>query len=173
MEVGLPCRFGSPIFISAQPSLTAYRGKLLARGQRGTPVHAASFIRARRIILDDKLLEDTSALRWMLTHELFHFVWVRLGNRIRESFNGVIQAEHIRQARGEIGESASAAKDRLKPNQGTGRVWREYVCEAFCDTAAYAFSGAATTPRFGLRPRWIRIRTAWLQQAIDWNQRCY
>lgn len=144
---------------------------MLSAGARGAPVHAASFIRQRRIVLERELLQHPEQLARILVHELFHFVWPRLGNPVRASFEQLLAAEHAAQARGEIGESAAAAKQRV--TEPEGRRWREYVCEAFCDTAAFALSRESGPAKFGLGKRWIGRRLQWFGRAIDWDQQCF
>jgi hypothetical protein len=139
--------------------LKAHRGQLLSGlRQPGQPVHAASFIRRREIVLESQLLARPRKLKLILIHEIFHFVWVRLGNRRRASFAALIQAELACGARGELGESAMAAKPGALKN---------YVCESFCDTAAWLYSGLKTSPEFTLAARWQRRRRNWFEQNIS------
>lgn len=138
-------------------------------------MHAASFIRTRHIVLEQQLLQHPRKLASILVHELFHFVWPRLGTQTRASFEALIAAEMAASARGEIAESARVAKENLLPADQllrTGR-WREYVCEAFCDTAAYGYARLAPGRRNTLGNRWIRKRLDWLERAIDWNKKCF
>ena len=50
---------------------------------RGQPVHAGSFIRKREIVLEPELRADSGELARIFIHELFHFVWIRMGNPAR------------------------------------------------------------------------------------------
>jgi hypothetical protein len=174
---GLPFKNGSPILVSIKPELTAHRGKLLSgRSQTGTPVYAASFIRERRIILEAQLFTNEQLLRLVLAHELFHFVWPRLGNPTRASFANLLAAELKGSARGELGESAAVSKEILlasPANRRQDRRFLHYLCEAFCDTGAFLFAGVRVSAHFTLAPRWIVRRTAWFREAIDWKLRCY
>jgi hypothetical protein len=120
---------------------------------QGREVYAASMIRGRRIALEDELLRNPGELRRIYIHELFHFVWVKLGNRRRWAFEAVLR-EQI-QARGELGWSSQWRKRELTAAdvQGRTRRWRDYCCEAFCDTAAWMFAGLKSHGEFTLARR--------------------
>ena len=87
----------------------------------------------------------------ILTHELFHFAWVRLSNQSRRSYEALVRNEWKRRTRGELGWSAESRKAALF--QGSriaarrGKYWREYLCESFCDTAAWLYSGRPASQR--------------------------
>src|SRR5580692_6408755 len=124
---------GSPIEITFLPDLKARRGKLESgESGRGKEVHAGSFLRQRRIVLDSALRRRPRELRRVLTHELFHFVWLRLGNPRRREWEALLRSEIERDVQGELGWSAELIKaaltrsDRVKRS----RRWREYVCES-------------------------------------------
>jgi hypothetical protein len=154
----LPERLSKSIRISVRPDLKAHRGKLLSgRDQPGTPVHAASFIKRREIVLETRLLKRPAKLKLILVHEAFHFVWARLGNQRRSSFAGLIAAELAGRARGELGESAESAK--------AGDL-KNYVCESFCDTAAWMYSGVRSSSEFTLAKRWQVKRRRWFQSQF-------
>ncbi len=102
------------------------------------PAHAASFLRDREIWLDRALLEHAPEALRIVTHELFHFVWLRLDNASRREWSQLLADEMRRKVKGELGWSAEWRK-QAQPRPGT-RVWRDYVCESFCDTAAWFFS---------------------------------
>jgi hypothetical protein len=159
-----------------RPNLTAYRGKLLSNClDKGTRVHAGGFLRKRRIVLESQLFGDDALLRLILTHELFHFVWPRLGNPLRTEFADLVREELDRKARGELGESAAVSKQNVLANCNSGatdRHFRHYVCEAFCDTGAFLYAGVSASEHFTLAPRWIARRQTWFQGAIDWESRC-
>jgi hypothetical protein len=126
-------------------------------------IHAASDIRGRRILLDRSLLEDGDDLRRIFIHELFHFVWVRLSNRTRKNFEGLLQHELGSRARGELGWSAEMRKAKLSADDPLrrSRKWREYVCESFCDTAGWWFGRLQSHPEFTLAQRFRNRRAAW------------
>jgi hypothetical protein len=146
----------------------AYRGKLLSGSSgRGIPVHAASFIRRRQIVLETQLLSQPSALRLIAIHEIFHFVWARLGNLARKKYAGLLRAEIAHRARGELGESASLKKNLLK-----GASWRDYVCESFCDTAAWFYAGIERHREFTLARRWREPRKAWFERTFAHPHKC-
>ncbi|MBI4906880.1 MAG: hypothetical protein HY820_24845 [Acidobacteria bacterium] len=137
----LPLFLGEPIRLSVRPHLTVARGKLHSRSGKGTPVSAASFLLGRRMILDAELLDTPPEFRRILLHELFHFVWRRLGNQTRGDYHLLLVAERMVRARGELGWSAEWRKDALdvRDQESKSRRWRQYVCESFCDTAAWYF----------------------------------
>jgi hypothetical protein len=169
--VGLPDLAGSPIAISVKPELTVSGGELLSGSpKRGTPVHAAGFVRARGIVLDEALALDPALFRLILVHELFHFVWPRLNNRARRAFELLLELERQSGARGELGES-SALKKRYLASSPNRRIWRDYVCESFCDTAAWLYSGVAVHSEFTLRNRWRNRRRVWFESNFD-RARC-
>jgi hypothetical protein len=124
-------------------------------------VHAASFIRRRQIVLESRLLRHRRLLRLILIHEIFHFVWVRLSNSKRAEFSRLLQREFASGAKGELGESSDCMKASC-PAIGTA-VWRDYVCESFCDTAAFVFSGPTRHSAFTLANRWTKLRRHWFE----------
>jgi hypothetical protein len=151
----LPEPLSSSIRISVRPDLKSHRGKLLSgRDQPGTPVHAASFIKRREIVLETQLLKRSAKLKLILIHEAFHFIWARLGNQRRSSFANLIAAELAAHARGELGESAESAK---------AGDFKNYICESFCDTAAWMYSGVKRSSEFTLAQRWQMKRRKWFQ----------
>jgi hypothetical protein len=157
---GLPALTGSPLHIRVLPKLTAHRGQLLSQyPDRGTPVHAASFIRRREIVLESELLIKPD-LPLILVHEIFHFVWVRLGNRKRTEFTALIAKERQANARGELGESAEVRK-QIAPDS------RDYICESFCDTAAWLYVRVRRRRRFMLARRWRDGRRSWFAKTFS------
>lgn len=147
------------------PQLTAHRGKLLSRKPAvGTAVHAASFIREREIVLETALFRRPAKLRLIAAHEVFHFVWARLGNPTRQSYAALLKSELDRHARGETGESAAVRKLRHATQ------WRDYVCESFCDTAALIHIGR--TPDCTLAARWLKRRKIWFNEVFAAEIRC-
>ena len=126
-------------------------------------VHAGGFLRRREIVLDEALRRNGSELARILTHEIFHFVWLRLGNGRRREWEQVLLCELARRARGEMGWSAEWRKLRLTADDGPqrSRRWHEYTCESFCDTAAWVFAGDGGHPEFTLKPRFRAGRRAW------------
>ena len=165
LHLGLPDLTGRPIRIFVQPQLTAHRGRLLSRHpHKGVAIHAASFIRERRIVLETQLLRKTRLLRLILVHEIFHFVWARLGNRKRAEYAAIIQHELASGAGGELGESSDVKKTARGPVGAP--AWRDYVCESFCDTAAFLYAGVAGHATFTLAQRWIARRRKWFQETF-------
>src|SRR5690242_8616292 len=155
----LPILVGRPISIAALPHLTAHRGKLLSGSRHlGTPVHAATFIRRREIILETQLTRKPGLLRLITVHEIFHFVWARLGTPARRSNALLLKAEIAARARGELGESSSVKK--------TPECTPDYVCESFCDTAAWLYAGVRRSPDFTLAARWRNFRRTWFEHTF-------
>lgn len=168
---GLPELSGDPIHVSTRPELTASRGRLLSGSPHcGTAVHAASFIRDRRIVVGSCLLDDPREFRLILIHELFHFVWARVGNRKRAEFGRILEDERNAHARGELGESA-ALKKSARPLPGSF-AWRDYACESFCDTAAFVYAGFDTHPNFTLAKGWTRRRQRWFSENVSLPRAC-
>jgi hypothetical protein len=146
------------------PNLTAYRGKLLSgSGLRGIPVHAASFIRRREIVLEAELLRKPRKLRLITFHEIFHFVWARLGNRDRADYAALLRTEMSGRARGELGESSDRQKSLLRTGCLDTAAWKFYACESFCDTAAWLYSDIQGHKEFILAARWRNLRRLWFE----------
>lgn len=167
--------FGNPIYFDLRPSLSAYRGKLLFGAGIGTPVHAAAFIRKRAVVLEADLFSEADRLRSVLIHEIFHFVWARLGNRQRRAFADLLRNEMQGRARGEVGESSGVKKQSLQKRVSLGpssRLWRDYVCESFCDSAAAFFSGETANEHFTLAERWAKRRYQLLLHTGEQGWRC-
>jgi hypothetical protein len=123
------------------------------------------------IVLDAELSEDASEHTRILLHELFHFVWVRLGNAGRIRWEESMRSELAARARGEAGWSAEWRKRALRAGDVKERTkaWREYCCESFCDTAAWVFGGceAAGEAEMTLAGKWRRERAAWFSANIE------
>jgi hypothetical protein len=159
---------GLPIEISFLPSLKAHRGKLLSgKTKRGREVHAGSFLRQRRIVLDAELRRHPRTLARILTHELFHFAWLRIGNPTRRSFEDLLLSEIRKHVKGELGWSAERMKAALdgKDRLRRTRRWREYVCESFCDSAAWLVTGGGRHEEFTLPSAARRTRRKWFEQT--------
>lgn len=162
----LPAITGEPLRLSYRTPLLVRRGALVARG--GKEVHAASFLRRRLIVLDSGLRRHPQEWRRILVHELFHFAWLRLGNPARASWRALLAREFAARARGELGWSAEWRKARLTPAdlaRSTPR-WRDYACEAFCDTAAWLYAGLARHEEFTLSHCWRKPRRRWFIQQF-------
>jgi hypothetical protein len=144
---------GSPIEIAFLPDLRARGGRLLSgRGEKGKEVHAGSFLRERRIVLDSALRRRPRELRRVLTHEIFHFAWLRLGNPRRREWEALLRREIQGGVRGELGWSAESVKAALTraDRVNRSRRWREYLCESFCDSAAWLFAAHGRHEEFTL-----------------------
>ena len=153
----MPPLAGAPVRVDVARGLRDRRG----------PVHAGSFLRERRIVLDCTRAEFPR----ILVHEVAHFIWLRLGNPARRSYEDVVRAEIAARVGGELGWSAEWRKRDLRAPDIDGRTrrWREYCCESFCDTAAWLYSGVERHEEFTLGARWRRRRRIWFA-AVPGNR---
>jgi hypothetical protein len=129
------------------------------------PVHAGSFLRERRIAFDCTRAEFPR----IFVHEVAHFVWLRIGNATRRSFEDLLRVEIAGRGRGELGWSAAWRKQALRAEDAERRTrrWREYCCESFCDTAAWLYSGIGRHEEFTLAESRRRVRRAWFGCYIN------
>jgi len=148
---------GQPIRLEIRRALADRRGA----------VHAGAFIRERRIAFDAKLAANRREFDRIFVHEIFHFVWLRLGNPRRWSYEGLLRQEMRGNARGELGWSAEWRKRALaaRDTRRRSRRWREYACESFCDTAAWIFSGVRAHPEYTLARRFCERRRQWFRES--------
>jgi len=152
------------------PDLRASSRELYSGRPHGHPVYAASFIRKRKMVLDQELKQRRGELSRIVVHELFHFVWVRLGNPVRRSYLALLKREWRERARGELGWSAELRKTRLRGRARSGRrasQWRDYACESFCDTAAWLYSGVRRHAEYKLAARHRRRREEWFRATFS------
>ncbi len=126
-------------------------------------------MRRREIILEAQLLRTPGRLARIFLHEVFHFAWVRLGNEKRRAYETLLQSEIKRGARGELGWSAESVKLNLMAADWAtrSRKWRHYVCESFCDTAGWAFSGSSRYAEMTLAAQFRKARMRWLASIAD------
>ena len=159
---------GAPIEVRFLDDPRAWRGRLLTGDERGRPVHAGTFLRRRLIVLDRALLDAPRELARILAHELFHFVWLRLGNPSRREWEKLLAAEIRAGAAGELGWSAEWRKGELRRPDRARRTrrWREYACESFCDTAAWLLCGGRHT-QFTLGKQARAARRAWFCNLLS------
>jgi hypothetical protein len=145
------------------------RGKLAPGNKSGVAVHAATFLREGRIILDSALTRRPGELRRIFVHELFHFVWWKLGNARRKSWEALLAGEMARGARGELGWSAEVRKEKLtaRDMENRTRAWREYCCESFCDSGASNVLETRNHDEFTLAERFREKRRKWLSDIIQ------
>jgi len=151
----LPDLSGAPLRLQRRPGLRDHRG----------PVHAGAFLRERRI---DFNCSDREFSR-IFVHEVFHFAWLRLGNEARWSFESILQKELAQAARGELGWSAEWRKQELVPRDRRMRTrrWREYCCEAFCDSAAWLYAGNGRHREFTLALHFRDARRRWFRANVE------
>ena len=130
------------------------------------PHLAATSIPPRTILLDREVLSRPGDFERILVHELFHFSWVRLGNPRRREWSDLLESELSRAAEGELGWSAEWRKTKLSPRDWRLRSpsWRRYICESYCDTAAWLYSGVARHPEFTLEVSSRESRRAWFRE---------
>jgi hypothetical protein len=149
---------GAPIRLQRVPGLGDLHG----------PVHAGSFLRERRIAFDCTQAEFPR----IFVHELFHFVWLRLGNPVRHSWEALLSAERRSGEEGELGWSAEWRKTALRRIDVARRTraWRLYCCESFCDTAAWLYGGVARHGEFTLAANLRRTRRRWFLATIETRQ---
>src|SRR5205814_2602288 len=96
-------------------------------------------------MLDREVLASRGEFERILIHEIFHFVWVRLGNRARLNWEHLLASEIASGAAGELGWSSELRKGKLKSSACSRRTiaWRRYSCESFCDSAGWLYAGLA------------------------------
>ncbi len=153
MASRLPKIIGRPVRLEVRRGLRDRRGE----------IHAGAFLRERRIAFDADLPGDPAEFARIFTHELFHFVWPRLGNTRRWSYEALLREELQAGACGELGWSAEWRKHALTAGDRRRRTrrWREYSCESFCDTAAWLYSGVSKHAEYTLARRFRERRRRW------------
>ena len=167
LSATLPPLTGAPLHIRFLPGLTADRQRVYSNESRGQPVHASTHIRKREIVLNSDLRRHPKELSRILVHEVFHFAWVRLSNPVRASYEEMIRLEFAARARGELGWSAEWRKESMRDRAAqTGVRWREYLCESFCDTAAWIYSDVEEHDEFTLAAGYRARRAQWFQTAF-------
>jgi hypothetical protein len=139
------------------PPIRLFAAEGLRQGSR--EAHAGSFLRERSIGFNCPAPEFPR----ICIHELFHFVWLRLGNPRRRSYEEILRKEWAAGARGELGWSAEWRKEKLTARdvRVRSRFWLEYCCESFCDTAAWMYAGVRDHEEFTLAGRYRFRRRAW------------
>ena len=89
------------------------------------------------------MLRTPRVLERIFVHEVFHFVWSKLGNRLRASYQELVldelgcDARRTRLVRRSM--KLQLAKSDL---EGRTRRWKDYLCESFCDTAGWLYGSA-------------------------------
>lgn len=133
------------------------------------PVHAGTHLRKREMVLETDLLTRRSELIRIFVHETYHFVWAKLGNPARNAFEQLVGVEMEMGARGELGWPAMQLKQELNglDRELRTRKWRDYLCESFCDTAAWMHSHRRSHDEWTLPERWRRKRAARMRQIFD------
>ncbi|MBI4465463.1 MAG: hypothetical protein HY647_12220 [Acidobacteria bacterium] len=120
-----------------------------AKATPGTHTHAVSYIVEQYVILEESLFSSRVELGRILYHELCHFLWPRLGNPKRQEFAALLEREFHRGTRGELGYSSEWRKQKMGTTDGvqlqevrSQLLWRDYVCESFCDTGSFVLLGS-------------------------------
>lgn len=129
--------------------MRAHRGKLSFGPGPGNEVFAASFLARREIVFDAELLGHAPDFVSIVTHEIYHFVWRRLPNAERSAWGEILRAE----LRPRHAGLSSRLRYTAYCEGKSARQWKDYVCEAFCDTAAALTSPTAKIPSH--RKRWF------------------
>jgi hypothetical protein len=150
----LPPLAGRPIRVHIRPTLGAHL--------------AETSIPRRLIFLDRQVLAQRGEFERILIHELFHFAWVRLSNQTRWSWERLLSEEFARRTHGELGWSAEWRKDKLSRLDVRGRSpkWRRYICESFCDSAAWMYAGLLKHDEYTLAAGERRRRKAWIAKNL-------
>lgn len=149
--------------------LRVRRGRLETGPGRGAEVHAASYLRARVVVLDAALAKTPGEMPRIVAHELFHFTWLKLSNERRRAWGALLMGER---ERGEFGWSAEWRRRQLTPEDGRLRTrrWREYVSESFCDTGAWVATGERGDQDRDLGKRRVRRRERFFEELKShWN----
>ena len=144
------------------PRLSGRPVRVVLRGSLG-PHLAATSIPGRKILLDAEVLTKAGEFERILVHEVFHFSWVRLGNNARGEWSDLLALELDSEVKGELGWSSEWRKAKLQPADWKLRsaAWRRYICESYCDTAAWLYAGLARHPEFTLTAKSRKTRAAW------------
>ena len=131
-------------------------------------VQAGAFLRDRRIAFHPELRSKPSEFARIFFHEIFHFVWLRLGNTLRRSWEELLAGEFARGARGELGWSSEWRKKKLDARDVRSRTrrWREYACESFCDTAAWLYASVSRHDEWTLSARCRAGRKRWFTRSV-------
>ena len=132
------------------------------------PHLAATSIPGRVIKLDREVLASVGNFERILIHEVFHFVWVRLSNALRQDWERLLAKELVLGTAGELGWSSEWRKAKLKRTDRIHRTpaWRRYACEGFCDTAAWRYAGLKTHQEYTLPARFRRARQRWFERCL-------
>jgi hypothetical protein len=132
------------------------------------PHLAATSIPRRTILLDSEVLRQPGDFERILVHEIFHFVWVRLSNAARWSWEHLLAEEITQRVPGELGWSAEWRKSRLRPSDARNRTgaWRRYACESFCDSAAWLYAGLQGHQEFTLPGPQRTTRRHWMRSSM-------
>jgi hypothetical protein len=164
----LPELKGRRISVTYRPMLTSWKGELLSRSHKGDAVYAGSFLRKRRIVLEEQMLKTPRVLERIFVHEVFHFVWSKLNRDLRESYENLIEAELRKSADGELGWSAESLKMKLTraDRAARNRRWKDYVCESFCDTAGWLFGTTGRYSEMTLDRASRQERRRWMREHI-------
>lgn len=175
--------------VASAAGILRVRGKILLEDGARRPVSenapalggdrstlAVSYVRERVLVLHRRLFRQRWLGQRLFYHELCHFLWPRLGSGARRGFVVQLRRELARGARGELGYSAQYRKQCLAGARKSSYVWRDYSCESFCDTGAYALArrarlgGRLASVEFTLPARYRRARlNAWWRTLAGEN----
>lgn len=115
------------------------------------------------------MLKTPRVLERIFVHEVFHFVWSRLGRKLRDSYERLVLAEFRRDVGGELGWSAESLKLKLThiDRHARNRRWKDYLCESFCDTAGWMFGTANRYSEMTLDRESRDHRRRWMREHIE------
>ena len=82
----------------------------------------------REIIFDTDLLAHAPDFVSIVAHEIYHFVWRRLPNAERKAWADLLATEKR--------PTHTGLSSSIRYVPGAPQQSKDYICEAFCDTAA-------------------------------------
>jgi hypothetical protein len=114
------------------------------------------------------MLQTPRILERIFVHEVFHFVWSKLGPSLRAAYEELIWSEMERGARGELGWSAESMKIKLTEEDRVNRTrrWKDYLCESFCDTAGWLFGARRHYSERTLAKTFRDSRRKWFREKL-------
>ena len=119
-------------------------------------------------MLDEQMLRTPRVLERIFVHEVFHFVWSKLRNELRCSYEDMVIDEFENNTLGELGWSAESMKLQLTKwdRKKRTRRWKDYICESFCDTAGWLFGSARQYSEMTLGREERDARRRWFREHV-------
>src|SRR3954453_1235687 len=114
------------------------------------------------------MLKTPRVLERIFVHEVFHFVWSKLGAKLRSSYEQLVLDEFEAAVVGELGWSAESMKLQLASSDCELRTrrWKDYLCESFCDTAGWLFGTARQYSEMTLGREQRDARRRWFREHV-------